>query len=142
MIEILTDRDNEVGPWVCERSEGLWYPGRGRTIGVAKSGILRGGVIYDDFNGASIAMHVASDGSRRWMTRNFLWFLFAFPFLDLKCRVAVATLPASRIEAIFYARHLGFIQTAVIQDGHPTGDLLIHTMRREHCPWIHIKPRV
>jgi hypothetical protein len=63
-VRIVCDQPERIGPWVSEKTGGRWSPGRGTAIGLEKDGELVAGVLYDDFNGANVLMHVASDGSR------------------------------------------------------------------------------
>lgn len=135
MKRIVTDKER-IGPWVCERTKGTWSPIDATAIGLEDDGELVAGVTYDHFNGASIAMHVASDGSRKWLSREFLEFAFSYPFEQLKVKKVIGIVPSTNADALRFDKHLGFVEEARIAQGYPDGDLIFLTMRRDQCRWI------
>src|SRR5882672_5381056 len=52
-----------LGPWLCARTGGHWVPDIGRLIGLVDPDkqLCHAAILYDQFNGASVCMHVASD---------------------------------------------------------------------------------
>ncbi|MGG1949582.1 hypothetical protein AB1286_33185 [Trinickia sp. NRRL B-1857] len=58
------------------------------AIGLECDGELVAGVVYQLYTGpgGSLLMHVASDGTRRWMTRAYLSACFRYPFVQMRCR--------------------------------------------------------
>lgn len=140
MKEIIVGRDNLVGPWVTAKAGGTWAPGRGSTIGLAslEQGLLAG-VLFEDWNGANIVMHVAALPGRHWLCREFLWYCFHYPFIELGVKRVTGIVPSTNLEARRFDEHLGFTLEATLKDAHPTGDLLIYVMRKEDCRWLNIK---
>ena len=134
--QIIVGQDAVVGPWVCARIGGTWINGRGTTIGLQRSGELVAGILYEDCNGVNVNMHVASDGSRRWMTRELLHFAFWYPFEQLGVKRVTGTVPASNDDARRLDEHLGFVLEARLEKAHPDGDLLIYRMFRHECKWL------
>jgi RimJ/RimL family protein N-acetyltransferase len=132
---IVTD-SARVGPWVCQRTGGTWSPVDSVAVGLEKNGELVAGVTFDHFNGASLCMHVASDGSKRWLNREFLRFCFQYAFDQAKVKKVIGLVPSSNTQALRFDLHLGFSEEARIKDAHPEGDLLILTMTRPQCRWI------
>lgn len=125
-----------IGPWVTERTGGVYYPGSGQAIGLEKDGVLVAGVLYDNFNGRSVQMHVASDGTRRWMTKQYLLRCFDYPFHQLKVRKIIGQVDSENSDALKFDLALGFVVEAVIKDASRKGDLMILTMTPEQCRWI------
>ena len=72
-MNVITDDTDRIGEWVCTRAGGTGIKGRGTAVGLEKHGRLIAGVIFEDYNGANINVHVASDGSKNWLNREFLW---------------------------------------------------------------------
>lgn len=139
--QILIGQDDYVGKWVCLRAGGQ-YSG-GTTVGLTE---LRGafpsliaGVMYDQFNGASICMHVAAEPGKRWMTREYLWFCFYYPFVQLGVQKIIGLVPAANEIALRFDKHLGFEEEHRIRDAHPRGDLVILSMTREQCRFLEIR---
>jgi RimJ/RimL family protein N-acetyltransferase len=132
---IVTDAAR-VGPWVCEKTGGVWSPSDATAIGLEKNGELVAGVVYDHFNGASICMHVASDGSKKWLNREYLRFCFQYAFDQAKVKKVIGIVPSSNEDALRFDLHLGFSEEARIKNAHPQGDLILLTMTRQQCRWI------
>lgn len=101
-------------------------------VGWERMGRIIACVAYDNFNGASICMHVAGEG-KRWLTREYLRFCFAYPFEQLKVRKVLGLVPSTNADAIKFDEHLGFVREAVISEAVPGGDLIVYSMTREQC---------
>jgi len=134
---IVTDAQR-IGPWVCERAGGTWVSGRGSAIGIEKDGELVAGVLFEDFNHANVLMHVAGKG-KYWLNREFLWFSFYYPFEQLRVKRITVVIPSSNKESLRFAKHLGFVPEATLEDAHPDGNLEILVMRRNQCRWLEIR---
>jgi RimJ/RimL family protein N-acetyltransferase len=134
-VALVPDSD-VVGPWVCERTGGTWTPQDSVAIGWEKNGALVAGVVFDLYNGASICMHVASDGSKRWLTREFRRFCFRYAFEQLKVKKVIGIVPSTNEDALKFDANLGFIEEHRITDAHPEGDLVLLSMTKQQCRWL------
>ncbi len=132
--EIVTG--DEVTEWVTNHSEGTFVPGLNPGIGIKRDGVIVGGVAYDGFNGANINIHVASDGSKSWINREFLWYVFYYPFNKLGCNRVTGVVPSYNKPAIQFDEAVGFELEATLKDAHPLGDLLIYKMTPDKCIWL------
>jgi RimJ/RimL family protein N-acetyltransferase len=137
---VITGCDQVLGPWLCDRLGDVYAEGVATYIGLADGDNLIAGVKYDGFNGANINMHVAAEG-KSWLTREFLWFTFYYPFVQLGCKRITALVDATNITAIQFDEHLGFEFEAALKDGHPNGDLLVYRMLKQDCRWHTLKRR-
>lgn len=131
---IIVNEDERVGTWISERTDGEWRAG-GKCIGLEQDGKLIAGVLYDWYNGASVYAHIAIDGT---INREFLWFIFHYPFEQLNVNVIIGLVAESNKSAINLDTRLGFTITSRIPDGHPDGDLLIFTMTKHQCKWLRV----
>ena len=111
MIRIVTNEDVRVGTWVCERTHGTYV--EGTAIGLERDGELIAGVLYDHYNGASMAMHVAAEG-KQWLNREYLWFCFYYPFEQVKVKKVIGIVPSTNAQALRFDKHLGFREEARI----------------------------
>jgi len=84
-------------------------------------------------------MHCASDGSRHWLNRDFLWFVFYYPFKQLGVKRITSPIPSNNTEAQKFIENIGFELEATLQDAHPDGDLLIYKMTPDMCRWLVLK---
>jgi RimJ/RimL family protein N-acetyltransferase len=132
---IVTDQSEIVGNWVCERTGGSYSPVDSVAIGLEEDGKLIAGVLFDHYNKASIAMHVAAEG-KRWMTREYLHLCFWYPFDQLKVKKIIGLVDESNLQARKFDEHLGFTLEATIKDACIGGDLLIYTLTKEKCRFL------
>lgn len=111
-----------------------------RAIGLLKDKEIVSGVLYDDWSGSNIWMHVASIPGRRWMTpssyKMYAHACFDYPFNFLKCERITGWVEASNMDARKFDEHLGFRPEATLKraarDG---GDVILYTMFREDCKY-------
>lgn len=122
--------------WVAKRTNEFGNFGAAVGIGWQRDGALVAGVAYSDFNGVNILMHVASDGSKHWMRREYLWAAFDYPFNQANVQRVTGLVGEGNIAARDFDEHLGFELEARLKDAHPTGDLFVYRMFKEDCRWI------
>jgi len=118
---------------VCERTHGTYV--EGTAIGLERDGELIAGVLYDHYNGASMAMHVAAEG-KQWLNREYLWFCFYYPFEQVKVKKVIGIVPSTNTQALRFDKHLGFREEARIVGAAPGGDLVFLTMTRDECRYL------
>lgn len=94
---------------------------------------MAAGVIYENFNGKTVWMHVAGKGAN-WLTRKFLHAVFDYPFNQMGLPAVRAYVEASNQRSVKFCRHVGFNPEAMLygaaSDG---GDVHLFVMRREWC---------
>lgn len=135
---------DEVVRWVAARTgeHGEHPYGAARGIGWERDGRLVGGVVFNDYNGPNVCMHVASDRTRRWLTRRFLWTVFDYPFVQLNCTRVTGLVGEGNHDARRFDEHIGFTLETRLKDAHPTGDMLVYVMRRQDCRWLQLKEKL
>lgn len=109
------------------------------AIGLEENGRLIAGVVYTLYTGehGNIMMHVASDGSRRWMTPAYLSACFRFPFVQMKCRRVTGLVRADNAAAQRFDEHLGFKREGVMRQACNDGmDLIVYGMLKEECRFL------
>jgi len=130
---------DKVVEWVAKRTNEFGNFGASVGIGIEKDGELIGGVVYNEFNGVNINVHVASDMSRKWLTREFLWFVFYYAFEQCKVNRVTALIDEGNAHALQFNLKLGFTEDARIHGASPSGDLVILGMFKKDCRWLEIK---
>jgi RimJ/RimL family protein N-acetyltransferase len=139
---VLCQHEDLFGPWMMKilTNSGKWFPGRGSIIGLFDD--VKGPIaacLFEGHNDASIMLHIATDGSRRWMIREFLWFVFYFPFIQLAVTKIIAPVESGNLDCRRFIEHIGFTLEATLKDCAPSGDLLIYTMRKDQCKWLNLR---
>lgn len=129
------------GVQIAEAVNAVFSPNVETVISRSENFELYGGVIYDLYSGSSICMHNAGFKSN-WANRSLLWLVFAYPFLQLNCKIVIARVPSTNAQALKLNEHLGFKELCRIPDAVPDGDIVIMVMRREECRWLQMKQPV
>lgn len=94
-------------------------------------------VVFHWFNNTNIWMHVASDGTKRWINREYIKVTFDYAFNTCQCKRVSGMVDASNHPAQTFDEKLGFEKEAILKgaarDG---GDVIIYVMTREMCRWV------
>lgn len=115
----------------------LPLPADATCLGQVINDELRAVVVYCNFQGKSCQTHICSVGSN-WMSKDFLWAMFDYPFNKLGLKVILGIISGSNDKSLKLSRKLGFEDVAKIPDAHKDGDLWILTMRKHQCKWLNI----
>lgn len=110
-----------------------------QAIGLECDGELVAGVVYQLYTGpgGSMLMHVASDGSRHWMTRAYLSACFRYPFVQMQCRRVTGLVRADNAEAQRFDEHLGFKREGLLRQGCTDGtDMIVYGMLASECRFL------
>lgn len=133
-----------VGDWVCDwvarRTGGYYAPGSGNGLGWAREDVLVAGVLYDNFNGQCVQMHVAAERTN-WLVRDYLFACFDYPFNQMRVKKVLGLVDSTNQTALRFNRHLGFVHEAVVKDAGKYGDLHILTMTAQQCRYLSTSPK-
>lgn len=121
--------------WVARKTNEYGMFG-GAAQGIGWGSPLRAGVVYADWNGPNVVCHIASDGTRRWLTREYLWAIFDYPFRQLKVERITVTVGEGNKNSRRFVEHLGFTVEATLERAHPTGGLVVYRMFKNDCRWL------
>lgn len=136
MRRVTTENQEYLKAWIS-RVLNSKFPEDLVCIGQEIDGKIQAVVGYCGFSENHCYMHCASL-TPRWISKDLLWACFDYPFNKLGLRVILATVSSNNEEALKLDRHLGFVDKAYIEDAHKDGDLVILTMRKEECKWLHL----
>jgi len=128
--------------WVAEQTSEFGNFGTDIGIGWAKHGKIVAGVAYANWNGVNVECHIASDGSRRWLTRQFLWTIFDYPFNQLGAKRITVCVGQGNADSNRFVKHLGFELECQLAGAHPTGALLIYRLWKQDCRFLNTDSRV
>lgn len=132
VVEWVARRTNDYGNFGAAQGIGLQEWKGGAWVAIA-------GVAYAEWNGVNVVCHIASDGSKRWLNRQYLWTIFDYPFNQLGARLITACVGQGNSASRRFVEHLGFEEEARVRGAHPTGDLLVYTLRKPRCRWLALK---
>ncbi len=136
MAQVIYGQEDRLLPWAQERI-GVRFRDDARTIGLERDGEVRAVVVYDNFSDTDLCMHIASDGTRAWMSKALLLSAFGYPFSQLGKLRVTGLVPASNKAALSFDEHLGFKREGFHPLAGPNGDDLISLgMLRKDCRFI------
>jgi RimJ/RimL family protein N-acetyltransferase len=140
MKSVIYGQDERVIKWVGDRVNEDEFGVEAVGIGLEENGELVAGVVFNMYTKASICMHVAAEPGRRWMTKDFLWRSFAYPFVQLNCNRITGLVREDNLDAQRFDEHLGFKREGLIRKGCTDGsNMILYGMLREECRWLEIK---
>ena len=124
--------------WASEKIKGSGgFPEDTGNIALMKNGKIVAVCVYTQYTGTGVMMNIASDGTKRWMTKQFLRACFEWPFNYLKCRRVTGLVRADQPEVMAFDEHLGFKREGIIREGEEDGtDLILYCMLKSECRWI------
>lgn len=129
VVEYVAKATNEYGDFGCAVGIGL------QELRGDKWELISG-VAYGQYSGPNIVAHIASDKSKRWMTKRYLWTIFDYPFNQLKVNRITCMIGPKNAASINLCERLGFERETTLQGAHSDGDLLIYRQWRKDCKWI------
>lgn len=107
------------------------------ALGLESDDRLIAGVVFDNRCEANIMMHVASDGSRYWMTPAYMAACFRYAFIQEKVNLIVGLVRADNVEAQRFDEHLGFKKRGQLPQACTDGtDLIVYGMLKSECRYI------
>ncbi len=124
---------HEVGQWVADRAcEGRYDAKTSVSIGLLRGERIIAGAIFNNWNHASVQLHMAIER----MNRQFLIALAHYAFIQLAANVVVAPVSSANDKSQHALEHAGFKLEACITAGHPDGDLLLYVLPFHACRFL------
>lgn len=130
--EIIDTDHARVGRWMQGQHAGFYREGT-TCIGLARHGELVAAAAYDNYNRSAIFASIVIQGR---ITRKWLWYIYAYPFLQLKCNVVIGLISSDNLKSIKLAEKMGFESAVDIPHADPSGLLCVYTMHRDKCRFI------
>jgi hypothetical protein len=118
-----------------KRVGGFFHPGLDHSFCNARDGQIVGGFVCAGFMGTSMQVHMAGT-DEKWCSRELLWLLFDYAFVELGCTKLIAPVPSWNQAALRMDLRAGWRLEAVLSNVTPDGDLMLLTMTRDECPWL------
>lgn len=123
--------------WVADRTDEKDGYQLYTAIGLEQDDQLVAGVVFNLKAGSNIMMHVASDGSRHWMTPAYLAACFRYPFIQEGCNRITGLVRADNLDAQRFDEHLGFKSEGRLRAACTDGtDLIVYGMLKSECRFI------
>ena len=125
-----------VGSWVAKRINGFYEATHSQAIGLEKDGRIVAGVIFENYNGKSIVVHIAIEGR---ITPLFLWAIGDYAFNQLGIYKVIAPVHSDNWKAVRLVEHLGFTEEARLRDTQPNGDSILFTIQKPAYRFLELR---
>lgn len=100
------------------------------------TGKIRAVFVLNGFLGDAAVLHIATDGSRGWATRNILGGYFGYMFIFKRLNRVIGFTPEANVAALTLALKIGFRIEGRIR-ATPEGESeIITSMFASQCDWI------
>lgn len=106
------------------------------ALGNIRDGELVAGVIYNHYSGVNICAHIAGAPGKNWLTRDFLYAMFDYPFNQLGVNRITGLVPKKNKQARKFDQHLGFKYEGNMRGALPDDDMLVYGMLKDECKWL------
>lgn len=136
MAKLIYNDPERLKEWASAHYPDASVDGDTHSIGLEIDGSLVVVCLYNGFTNHDCAMHVVSDGSRRWCSRGFLAAAFAYPFQQLNLSRVTAYVPARNTDALILDLKLGFVPEGIKREAMGDDDLVVLGMLRRDCKWL------
>jgi RimJ/RimL family protein N-acetyltransferase len=108
-----------------------------RAIGHSRNGAIVGVAVFDTFSDTDCLLHVVSDGSRRWLTRQFILKTLLFPFGQLGLRRITSLVSVLNEDSVRFCNDFGWKLEGVLRKAGPRGEnMFLFGLLRTECRWI------
>lgn len=136
MLRLLLNSPERLIGWAQEVIGCTFFPDA-RAIGWGDDEVIRAVAVYDRWSDTDCCVHLASDQTGRWMTRQFLAAGFHYPFVTAGRNRITGLVPASNEAALRLNCHFGYRREGVLREACPDGsDIIILGMLRRECRFL------
>lgn len=124
--------------WAADRIPGhIEFRDEAQAIGHERRGAIVGVVAYDNFTDHSCMFHFASDGTRRWVSREFVIRALAYPFIQCGFRRMNALISVNNQASLQITRHWGWVPEGRLRGEGPDGeDMIVFGLLKAECDWF------
>lgn len=135
--KIIYGEEEKLLPWAAERIGITSFRNDAVSIGLERSGEVVAVAVYDCFTDADCSVHLASDGTRRWMNKEFLIAGFAYPFIQCGFESITGLVPSDNETALNFDLHIGWKYVGTRHRAAKCGkDIIILEMLRNDCRFL------
>lgn len=132
MSQVVTGE--EVAAWVAGHLSREASSGRG--VGLLHDSNLVAGAWFETIFGQTMVAHIAIPAPV-FLSREFLWYIFFYPFQECDCEQILAPVAQSNLAAQRLVLRLGFSPKETLEEG-PDATILF-LMTRDACRWLKLK---
>ena len=129
----MTIIDPEVHQWMAKRLGTAHCSCLSMALGDWRGGRINAGVLFENWNQASVIAHLAIDGKT---SPQFLRSAASYAFDDLGVRKIIAPISSRNERMRRMAEKIGFVVEGTLRDCELGGDIVLMTVNRANCRFM------
>jgi RimJ/RimL family protein N-acetyltransferase len=124
------------------RLVGVPYNPRSISLSRMKDDVLLGGVVFYDFTGESMCVHIGA-WEPHWLNRDMLFCMFDYPLNQMRAKRVFAKVPEDNTHSLSFCANVGFRRVARIEGVYEndTACIVLRIDRADCERFLKIKPR-
>lgn len=135
--ECIFDQNERVKKWASKQIDNIEFRDDAVAIGIEFGDQLVGAAVFDTFSPGDCMVHLASDGSKNWLTKDFIFQVFAYVFVQCKFPRCTATVFENNEPSIRIVQKFGFKEEGRLRESGRNGeDLVVFGMLRRECKYL------
>lgn len=135
--KVIYGQDERLVPWALKKIGIVAFRPDACAIGLERDGELVAVTVFDNFSDVDCHIHIASDGTRRWINRELLARTFWYPFVQLKLKRLTGMVEEDNAAALAFDLHLGFEREGYHPRAGTNGKAMISLgLLRDRCIYI------
>jgi RimJ/RimL family protein N-acetyltransferase len=134
-MTISTDNQEKLLSW-AKQVIGFGFREGAKAIARIEGDNIRAVVVYDNFTSCDCSMHIASDQTAHWMTRELMLEAFRYPFITCNLRRVTGLVPGKNKKALRFDQKLGFKYEGTMRNALIDDDIVFLGMLRSECRLI------
>lgn len=136
MKKIVWDQPERVMRFVADRVDARPFE-KYSALGLESHGELIAGVVFERAIGASLLMHVASNGARHWMTPAYMAACFRYAFIQENTGIVIGLVREDNGMARRFDEHLGFTERGRLPHACIDGTgIVVYGMLKSECRYL------
>lgn len=136
MAEIIYGDKERLLAWAAEKIGIRAFRSDAQAIGLERNGELCAVTVFDNFSSMDCNMHVASDGSKHWLNREYLTHSFAYPMIQCDLPRVSGMVAESNKAALRFDEHIGFKREGYHPNACADGAIISLGLMRSDCKYI------
>lgn len=123
----------KIGYWVANELGAGFFAERSQAIGLVKDGKIVAGIIYENWNGRSMVVHIVIKDR---ITPAFIGAIFDYAYNVCNIEKAIAPVSSANAKSIRMVEKMGFTEEGRIKDACPDGDTILYTLKKTDCRFL------
>ena len=109
------------------------------AFGVEKDGKLVQGIVFEQYTGSNVMIHIYGVPGEKWRNRAFWWLCSAYPFTQLGCDRITAFISESNSQAMRLAEHYGMERECVMEGAMYGANINVMVLWKNKSRWLNLK---